>query len=92
MITLAMARSVARAAITRAKVQRTAHAVVIRRGEAEIHRMLAAYYHRLPTAWCVPNGQLVGVYDARANFEDVAADILAAEAGEYARPAAQAGR
>lgn len=83
MITLATARSVARATLTRIRGQRKAHAVVLRRGEAEIHRMLSAYDARLPDAWCIPHGQLVGVYDQHADLEDIAADILAAQAGEY---------
>lgn len=83
MMTLAAARSVARAALTRIRGQRKAHAIVLHRGEAEIHRMLSAYDDRLPDAWCGPNGQLVGVYDQHADLDDIAADILAAQAGEY---------
>lgn len=70
--------------LVKAAFTRSQHAIVIRNGRVEIHRMIAKYRHHVPTTWTEPLGTLVGVYNRDANPHDVALDIVTAAAGEYA--------
>jgi hypothetical protein len=83
---LEYARSVARALLVKAKIQRKQYAVVILAGEPVIRRAYGHLYGTLPRHWdddLHHNNKLVGVYDWHAELDAIADDIVATLAGEY---------
>ncbi len=86
-VTPMFARSVARAMMVKITKYRAPHAILWHNGEFVIRRVTPAHRIDFPEWW---NDSfryiLVGIYDRRAILEDVADDILAAYAGEYASP------
>jgi hypothetical protein len=84
---LEYARSVARALLVKAKIQRKPYAVVIYHGEPVIRRAYGHANGRQPQFWDDgrhPTNMLVGIYDWHADMESIALDIVTTIDGEYA--------
>lgn len=81
------ARSIARALLVKAAKQRAPHAILFHDGSFLIRRLTPAHRTQWPEWW---NDQfrfvLVGIYDLRANLEDITADILDTHQADHAPP------
>jgi hypothetical protein len=86
-VTPQYARSIARAMMVRVHKYRHPHAILYHDGDFLVRRMTPAYKISFPEWW---NDHfryvLVGVYDAQADLEAVAEDILDTYRGDYALP------
>ncbi len=82
MITMEAALSTAKATTLLINKRRRRHAIILQNGTPKIRALSDA--DQVRPAWNKPPAQLVGVYTAHANPHDIADDIIATAAGEYA--------
>ena len=82
MISMEAALSTARAMLLLMKTRRRRHAIILQDGEAKIRVINDG--DEVRPSWLKPPTHLVGVYATGAHPQDIADDIIATAAGEYA--------